>query len=235
MTMEGWLHFARGPLFQAALALMLLGLVRQLALTLWSVRRTWRRAGDPTLPTSQVARATVRWLVPFGHLRERWPYSVTTVVFHVGVILVPLFLAGHVALWERGVGLSWPALPNALATGLTFAVIVTALGLILLRALSGATRPLGRLQDYALPLLVGVAFASGMFVMHPAWNPLPAQPTLLVHVLTADLLLALVPLTKLSHMILLPLTQLVSELAWHFPPDAGSRVAVTLGKENEPI
>jgi hypothetical protein len=36
-------------------------------------------------------------------------------------------------------------------------------------------------------------------------------------------------------MILLPFTQFVSELAWHFPLDAGSRVGVTLGKENEPI
>ena len=44
-----------------------------------------------------------------------------------------------------------------------------------------------------------------------------------------------VPLTKLSHMVLLPFTQLVSELAWHFPPDAGRRVAVALGKEHEPV
>ena len=74
-----------------------------------------------------------------------------------------------------------------------------------------------------------------LLVMHPAWNPFPADPTLLVHVLSADLLLFLVPLTKLSHMILFPLTQLVSELAWHWPSDAGSRVAVTLGKEGERI
>lgn len=233
--MQGWLHLARGPLFQAALAFMILGLLRQLALTLWGAGRSWRRAGDRTLPTGQVARATVRWMVPVAHLRERWPYSLTTLLFHVGVILVPLFLAGHVALWERGVGLSWPALPNALATGLTFAVLATALALILLRAGSKATRPLGRFQDYALPVLVVVAFASGLFVMHPAWNPFAADPTMLVHVLTADVLLAVVPLTKLSHMILMPLTQLVSELAWHFPSDAGSRVAATLGKENEPI
>ncbi len=233
--MDGWLHLARGPLFQAALAFMVLGLVRQLALTLWNARRTWRRAGDRTLPTALVARATLRWLVPVAHLRERWPYSTTTLVFHAGVILVPLFLAGHIALWERGVGLSWPALPNGTATTLTLTVLVSALGLIVLRAASRATRPLGRFQDYALPVLVAVAFASGMLVMHPTWNPLPADPTLLAHVLSADLLLVLVPLTKLSHMILLPLTQLVSELAWHFPPDAGSRVAVALGKENEPI
>ena len=48
-------------------------------------------------------------------------------------------------------------------------------------------------------------------------------------------ILILIPLTKLSHMILLPVTQLVSELAWHFPPDAGSKVAATLKKEGEPI
>jgi nitrate reductase gamma subunit len=233
--MEGWLHLARGPFFQAALAFMLLGLLRQLTLTLWDARRTWRRAGDRTLPAGQVAGATLRWLVPVAHLRERWPYGVTTLVFHVGVILVPLFLAGHVALWERGVGLSWPALPNAVATVLTFAVLATALAVMGLRASARATRPLGRFQDYALPVLVAVVFASGLFVMHPAWNPLPADPTLLAHVLAADLLIALVPLTKLSHMILLPLTQLVSELAWHFPSDAGSKVAATLGKENEPI
>ena len=41
------------------------------------------------------------------------------------------------------------------------------------------------------------------------------------------LLIFLVPLTKLSHMILMPFTQLVSELAWHWPPKAGSQVAAT--------
>jgi hypothetical protein len=233
--MDGWLHVARGPLFQAALAFMLLGLARQLALTLWEAARAYRRAGDRAIPTDQVMRATARWLVPLGRLRDRWPYSLTTLVFHVGVILVPLFLAGHIALWQRGIGLAWPALPNVVATGLTLAVIATALAVVAMRAASRATRPLGRFQDYALPLIVGVGFGSGFLVMHPAWNPFPADPTLLIHVLSADLLLVLVPLTKLSHMILLPLTQLVSELAWHFPPDAGVRVAAALGKENEPI
>ena len=58
---------------------------------------------------------------------------------------------------------------------------------------------------------------------------------LLTHVLCGDLLILLVPVSKLSHMALLPLTQLVSELSWHFPPDAGHRVAVVLGKEQEPV
>jgi hypothetical protein len=233
--MDLWLHWARGPLFRAALVFMLLGLLRQLALTVWEGARVYRRAGDRKMPLRKVAEATRSWLLPFGRLGDRWPYSVTTFVFHVAVIVVPLFLAGHIALWKKGIGVSWLALPNTVATTLTVLAVVTALAVVIQRAASRATRALSRFQDYALPLFIALGFASGFLVMHPTWNPFPADPTLLLHVLVGDALLVLVPLTKLSHMILLPLTQLVSELAWHFPPDAGRRVGLTLGKENEPI
>jgi len=54
--MDGWLHLARGPLFYAAVAFMLLGLARQLALTLWEAGRAYQRAGDRAIPTGQVGR-----------------------------------------------------------------------------------------------------------------------------------------------------------------------------------
>jgi hypothetical protein len=233
--MDAWLHWARGPLFWSALAFMLLGLVREVGLITWGAIRTWRRAGDRRIPTRQVVAATLKWLLPVDRLRNRWPYSVTTFVLHVAVIVVPLFLAGHIALWKKGIGLSWPALPNTVATTLTLVAIVAAAAVVVQRASFRVTRSLSRFQDYALPLLLALGFASGFLVMHPAWNPFAADPTLLTHVLVGDALLFLVPLTKLSHMILLPFTQLVSELAWHFPPDAGKRVGLTLGKENEPV
>ncbi len=233
--MDLWLHWARGPLFWSALAFMLLGLARQVGLVGWEAVRTWRRAGDRRIPGRQVVASTLKWLVPTDRLRNRWPYSVTTFVLHVAVIVVPVFLAGHIALWKKGIGLSWPALPNAVSTTLTLVAIAAAAAVVVQRATSRATRALSRFQDYALPVLLALGFASGFFVMHPAWSPFPADPTLLVHVLVGDVLLFLVPLTKLSHMILLPFTQLVSELAWRFPPDAGSRVGLTLGKENEPV
>jgi nitrate reductase gamma subunit len=235
MIADAWTAWARGPLFWTALAFMILGLARHLGLTLWQAYRVRRAAGDPRIAVGQVARATAGWLLPVRRLGNRWPYSLTTLAFHAGVILVPLFLAGHVELWRRATGLSWPALPNAVATALTVTVLAGALAIVAQRALSRVTRSLGRVQDYALPLVIAIPFASGLLVMHPAWNPFGAGATLLVHVLAGDLVLVLVPLTKLSHMVLLPLTQLVSELAWRFPADAGARVAVALGKENEPI
>lgn len=233
--METWLEWAKGPLFWTAFAFMVLGLARHAGLTLWEAVRVYRRAGDRKIPGRRVTRDTLRWLVPVDRVRNRPLYSATTVIFHVAVIAVPLFLAGHVALVEKGIGLSWPVLPNGVATTLTLAAVAAAVAIVLQRAVNAESRALSRFQDYAMPIFIGLVFLTGFLAVHPAWNPFPGEAMLLTHFLAGDLLLLLVPLSKLSHMVLLPLTQLVSELAWHFPPDAGVRVGVSLGKENEPV
>ncbi len=233
--MESWLEWARGPAFLFALVFMLLGLARHLALTIWEVARTMYRAGDKTLPYRQIFVTTLKWLFPMEKLKDRIVLSLTSVSFHIAILIVPIFLGGHIALWARGLGVSWPAIPNLLADVLTVVAIVTAVALVIQRAAARPTRSLSRFQDYVIPLIVAVPFATGFLVMHPAVNPFSYEAMLLVHVMSANLLLVLIPITKLSHIALLPTVQLVSEVAWHWPPDAGSRLAVTLGKENEPV
>jgi len=233
--MESWLDWARGPFFWAALTFMFLGLARHVMLTVNDVVRTARRAGDKNIPYGKIAAATLSWLIPFGKLKDRAFFGVTSLLFHVSIILVPIFLAGHIALWRRGLGISWPAIPHLLADVLTVAAVVTAALLVFQRVIAKDTRALSRFQDYFLPLFIAVPFVSGFLVMHPAWNPIPYQATLLVHVMSANILLILMPLTKLTHSVLLPSTQLVSELAWHWPSDAGSKVGADLGKEGDPV
>ena len=233
--MESWLEWARGPAFLFAFVFMLLGLTRHVALTVWEVARAMYRAGDKTLPYRQIFVTTLKWLFPMEKLKDRLFLSLTSVSFHIAILIVPIFLAGHIALWARGLGISWPAIPNRLADVLTIIAVVTAVALVVQRASARATRVLSRFQDYALPLVIAVPFASGFMVMHPGINPFSYEAMLLVHVLSADLVLVLIPITKLSHMALLPGVQLVSEVAWHWPPDAGSKMAETLGKENDPI
>lgn len=233
--MESWLEWARGPAFIFAFVFMLLGLTRHVALTIWEVARAMYRAGDKTLPYRQIFVTTLKWLFPVEKLKDRLFLSLTSVSFHIAILIVPIFLGGHIALWARGLGISWPAIPNQLADVLTIIAIVTAVALVIQRAAAGPTRSLSRFQDYVIPLIVAVPFASGFLVMHPSVNPFSYEAALLVHVMSANLLFVLVPITKLSHMALIPTVQLVSEVAWHWPPDAGSKVAVTLGKENEPI
>lgn len=214
---------------------MIVGLARHICIALWDIRRAMRSAGDSTISYTQVAVATLRWVLPFRRITERLLFSITSLLFHISTIIVPLFLAGHITLWQRGLGISWPALPNTWATALTVAAVTTGIALVVQRLTSRDSRAVSRSQDYLLPLIVALPFASGLLVMHPTLNPLSYDLALLMHVLSADALLFLIPLTKLSHMALLPGTQFISELAWHFPRDSGSRVAAALGKVNDPI
>lgn len=233
--MEAWIEWARGPLFWAALTFMVLGLLRHLVLTLWEIRRAVRRAGDKDIPYKKVAVATVKWLVPFDKMGNRVATSVTSVVFHISILLVPVFLIGHIELWKRGTGMSWPAIPNIVADVLTILAVITAIALVVERVTARASRGLSRFQDYAIPLIIAVPFISGFMVKNHAWNPFSFEVAMLIHVMSANLVLFLVPLTKISHCVLLPLTQLVSEVAWRFPPDAGSKVGADLGKEGEAV
>lgn len=222
-------------MFRAALTFAVLGLIRHAVITVWEMRRMLARAGDKRMPYRQILAATIRWLIPVGKVRQRLPYSVTTLAFHAAVIVVPIFLAGHVALVRAGTGWSWPAIGPGLADALTIVAVVTALLLVLQRAGARDTRTLSRFQDFALPVLIALPFASGFLVAHPGWNPVAFDLTLFVHVASADLVLILMPITKLSHMVLLPATQMVSELGWHFPPEAGRLVGAAIGREERPI
>jgi len=233
--MQALLDWARGPVFIFAVTFMVLGLIRHVLVTTYEIVRTIRRAGDPNLPTKQLAKTTLKWLLPVSKIQHEAVFSATSMLFHVGVIVVPLFLGGHLVLLAAGAGISWPHIPNLLADILTITTVITALALVAQRASAKATRSLSRTAEYVLPLLIALPFASGFMVMHPGWNPFSFEFTLLVHVMSGNLVMFLIPITRLKHAALLPGTQLISELGWKFPADSGSRVEAALGKQGEVI
>lgn len=235
--LQSWIELARGPLLRLALLAMALGLLRQVLLQVWEISWAWHRAGDQVVPWRLAIRRNLEWLLPWRYLqrRERRLYNFTSFVFHVGVIAVPVFLAGHVAIWRQELGLSWWTLPQRVADWLAVLTVIAALGLVVGRAAHAASRKISTLQDWFLPLLCAVPFVTGLWVAHPGWSPFNAQAVYLVHLLSAELLLVLVPFSKLVHMVLFWVSQTSSELGWRFPPGSGERVRVTLGKEAEGV
>jgi hypothetical protein len=230
------LAFARGPLFRFTFALMVFGLIRLVCLTVYNAVRTYALAGDRRLLWPIIRQRTAWTLVPFSRLRRARPaYSVVSFVFHVGLIVVPIFVFAHVHLWERGIGVSWPALPPRVADILTLVVIVTALVLFLMRAGSPLSRTLSRAEDFAWPWLLMLPFVSGFLAAHPTWCPVGYDVMMLIHVLSAELIFVLIPFTKVAHCVLIPFSQLVSDLGWRFPASAGRDVARALGKESTPV
>lgn len=233
--MQAWIDFGRGPLFRLAIGLMALGLLRAVVLTIVGIAEAYRRNSDRIVPWKVVARQTLGWLVPAGRLwRARPVYSSTSFLFHAGLLAVPLFLAAHVRLWRGAVGFAWPGMGQTPADYLTLMTIAAGLGLFCGRAFHRAARALSRLQDYVWPPLLIVPFATGYVCSHAALRAEAYQALMLAHVYAADLILIMIPFTKVAHCVLTPFSQAVTAVSWKFVPGAGERVAATLGYADLP-
>jgi nitrate reductase gamma subunit len=232
--LEYWLEVAKGPLFKFCFLIMVLGLLRNIIIAAAGMMQAYRRAGDKNIPWLAIVKKTASWLFPVSHLNsnDRLFYIMNSFLFHVGLLVVPVFLYAHIQLWKTGTGISWPALPKEWADGLTLMVILTGVALVTARIAYSQSRSISRFQDVLLPGLIVFSFISGYIAAHPAINPFSYQGILLVHVLSSNFILLVLPFSKLTHMVLWPFTQLATELGWRFPPDAGPKIMATLGKED---
>jgi hypothetical protein len=233
--MMEWLEWARGPAFVFSFSLMVLGLMRILILTIWGIAKTLLRAGDKKVVWKNLITTSLGWILPFKKLKQRVWYSLASILFHIGIIIVPIFLIEHVALWRRGIGVSWFTISRTLADGLTLLTFAMIILLLIGRLGSREARTLTRGQDVLLPLIILIPFISGLMASHPSFNPFAYQATMLVHVLSSDLVMCLIPFTKLCHCVILPFTQVVAEVGWHFPPNSGTQVRMSLGKEVDAV
>jgi nitrate reductase gamma subunit len=214
---------------------MVLGLACNLIIALWSVIRARRLTAHDELSWRRIAAQTADWIVPLRHVRHRWLHSGLSIVFHVGVIVTPVFVAGHVWLIRSNIGVSWWTLPMGTADVLTLVTIAAALALIASRLATRASRVISRAQDWAIPVLLAIPLASGYLAANPQVNPFPYNPTMLVHTLSAGLCFLVVPFTKLAHAALFLIARLPSELGWRFPDGYPEAVARQIGTEGRPI
>jgi nitrate reductase gamma subunit len=225
--MEQWIDLAKGPLFALSFLVMVLGLTRHVLLQVHGlVTRKGRRLGQA--PWRRIAASTLSWALPVGHLdRNTLVMTAASFLFHVGAVVVPLFLAAHLVLWKGALGVSLPALGEGVADLLTVLTIVNIPVLFAYRLVTPRARALSRPSDYVLLVLVLVPFLTGFLAAHPTLNPLPWSLMLLLHILSAELLLVITPFTKLAHIVLFPFDRL-SEIHWQLRPGAGDRVAAAL-------
>ncbi len=233
--MEAWIEFGRGPLFRLSFILMVLGLGRIFVLTIIGMIEALNRSDDKTVAWKDAIIKTFSWLIPVVSLwRKRPLYSFISVMFHIGLILVPLFLFAHVQLWKGTIGFSWFALPQYLANYLTLITIIASISLFLMRTMSSASRALSRKQDYIWPLLLAVPFLTGYLCANGSIKPSTYQQLMFIHIYSANLIMVMIPFTKIAHCVLMPMSQLVTAIGWKFPVGAGDKVIETLGYKNLP-
>ena len=222
------LEFARGPLFIATLSFMVLGLLRHIILRTWGVVRTLKRTPHKNVPWGKVFKKSAEWIVPISHMKTAPLMKIASMVFHAGLLVVPLFLAEHAFLWARGIGISLPSMGHELADQLTMVTILTGFFLLSYRIFNKVSRELSSKSDYFLVIAVILPLLTGFLACHPAWSPISYQSMMLLHVLSAELTFVLLPTTKLAHVVLFPFDRISTDIYWRLVPGAGDQVAQAL-------
>ena len=234
--MEALLEFARGPLFRFSFAIMVLGLIRVFALDIWGAIEAYRKAGDKVVDWATAVKKTIGWLIPIKKAPKNRPfYSIFSIGFHIGLIIVPIFLFAHVQLWKAGLGISWFSLNKDWADILTLTTIAFAIALFIGRIAFRNSRVISRKQDYIWPLLLIIPFITGYICANWTVSPAIYQISMLIHILSGELIFVLLPFTKIAHCIIMPLSQFIIAIAWKFPADTDEAVVTTLNKKGEPV
>lgn len=205
------LDVARGPALAVSLAVFIVG-------TLWRLVHLWRR---PPMPDRSPPRAGAPgWLAGARTAiwRGMWPrpafswrtrfVTVNGYAFHIGLAVVFLGYAPHIAFIHRLSGVAWPALPDGVmyvAAGVTFVSLLAALALRWADPVRRAITSPGDLITWIvvfLPMFTGMAVLSEPSAVILARDHVIYRDPLAVHLLSLELLLVWFPFGKLMHAVL---------------------------------
>jgi nitrate reductase gamma subunit len=229
--MEQWIDFAKGPLFAFTFLIMILGLSRHFIIQFYSIFIS-KGKRLKNVSWKKIFFDMSSWVLPVKHMiKGTRIFSIVSFIFHVAAILVSVFLIDHISLWESFLGVNLPSIGRALADILTLTTIGCILILIACRIFVRRLREMSRKSDYILLVMVLLPFLFGFFAGHPSFNPFPWDTSMLIHLLSAEVLFIVIPFTKLSHIVLYFFDRL-SPIYWQLKPGAGDKVAEALfGKE----
>ena len=196
--------FITGPLFWLSISIFVIGMavrfVKYFTGLHWQLDRVAYKA-FPLQGFKGAWRSIYRWLLPFGtHSWRRQPFmTVIFFGFHIGAVLVPLFLLAHNVFLKEKIGFSLVTLNPTVADILTWAVVVSAVLLALRRVALPEVRILTTSYDYFILLLSVAPFVTGLLARYEVGN---YSVWLILHILCGEALLILAPFTKLSHIVL---------------------------------
>jgi len=193
-----------GPLAWIAFGIFVVGLLYRLV---WYIRGlNWQM--DRVTYTVNIAygirgalRSIFFWLMPFGtHGWRFYPgFTILVFIFHICLLFTPVFLTGHNVLLLERWGFSLPTLPEGLADGMTLALIVAAVFIILRRIALPEVRIITKPYDFLVLAIAVAPFVTGFLAYHQVGN---YDFWIVAHVLSGEIMLVAIPFTKLSHFLL---------------------------------
>jgi nitrate reductase gamma subunit len=197
--------FVEGPLLWLAFLIFILGSLIRAAMFL-SVSTKKDKIIYQHFSWKYVFATLVRWILPLNKDLAKNPvFSILGYIFHICLIVVPIWYASHITLWEESrFEWSWSSIPDEMADWMTLIFLAIAIFFLLRRIFSADIRLISTFSDYLLLIVTALPFLTGYFLTHGTLDSIGflGDNMQLLHMLSAELMLILIPFTKLSHYIL---------------------------------
>jgi len=132
--------FAVGPLLWISFLVFLIGSLLRVVLFFY-VSLQKDKAIYRYFSWKYVLATFGRWLFPFNKDVAKNPvYTILAYVFHICLLVVPIWFSGHISLWEESrLEWSWSSIPDSLADWMTIILLGIVIFFLLRRIISPET------------------------------------------------------------------------------------------------
>ena len=197
-------QFITGPLLWLSFAVFIIGSIVRIVRYIKGLHWQMDRVAYTVYPLAGIKgaiRSIFFWIFPFGTRSWRVKPGMTILffVFHIGLVITPIFLQAHNIILKERWGISLWTIPGWLADTLTVAVIIACIFIILRRISLPEVRILTTAYDYLLLLISVAPFVTGLLAAQQVGG---YQFWLILHILCGEIVLIAIPFTKLSHVVL---------------------------------
>jgi len=198
-------NFVSGPLAWAAFLIFIGGSLYRLISLILMVHKK-EKFIYTYMSWKYSLRSILHWITPFA--TENWRrhpvLTIVTFAFHICLILTPLFLLAHVILWDDAWNISWWSLPDNLALFMTLIVLGGCIFFLVRRLILPEVQYVTSVSDFVILAIVAAPFITGLLAYYQWFG---YQIFTILHILSGEIMLVAIPFTRLSHMLLAPLTR----------------------------
>jgi len=203
--MNAFIDFIMGPMVWISALIFLFGLLFKFIKIIKEIREKENFIFS-YMSLKYSLRSIGAWLIPFypESTKKRPVFWGISYLFHLLLFAVPLFLASHIVLLDEAFQICWPALNDGVADILTVIVILALLFFGVRRVVVPEVKFLTSFMDYILLTIVLLPFVTGFLAFHQFFS---YEWITIIHILSGELMLIVIPFSRFSHMITAPLTR----------------------------
>ena len=191
------LLWAKGDAFEWALGILIAGIILRL-IEIFSLGRkvdfSTARMSSPGSGWKTIVSRSYNFKISSSHAARTY---LTGYIFHIGLLLIILFLVPHIEIWRSFFGIGWPGMPTSLIDLITVITMLALLVVLVDRLTNAVKKQLTTFSDYLVWLVTFLPLLSGYLTYHHIW--LPYEQMLALHILSVELLMVVLPFTKLIH------------------------------------